>query len=1058
MARVVLSEASVRINADTRQGEKDAASAGERFGRAFAAGADRGAGQSDFATKAAADVDTAASKVEAARNREADAAGRLRVAETKLDEVRFRENATASQIAAAEERVAAAHRNLTTTQTAVISATDRLRDATAKLNTEHEKTVSVSDRLGAAFRKLTTDADGNTSVFVRLRAAFSALGGDGESVGRRIDTAFKAINLTGLLTNLLKVGGGLAAAGVAAVGMQAAVGGAAIAIVGLVGAVGQLSGVTVGLPALLGAVGLAVATLKIGFSGFGDALKNIGDPQKFADALKNLAPAAQATAISIRDMKPAFDELRLDVQQRLFLGLAEPVKQLGATYLPILRTNLDTVASAFNKAFKSTTGFFTTPAVAKDLSTALGSVAVGVSKTTSALQPLAAAFTDVFAVGAAFGPRFGQAISDLATRFANFIESARASGRLAEFFNDGITAAKQFGQVFVNIGSTLGGVFRAAQSATGGFLAGLVSVTTELRNVVNSVAGQQQLTAFFTGTKAAIQALLPVINTVFQLLGTIGPALSSIGTTVAPILKQVLDNLVSGVKNAIPGVVAFAEAFAKAVGTLGPLLPLLGSVVSGIGFALAGALQAVTPLLSALVSSLTFLGPVLGPIAVVLGTVAITMTGVGIAVKAVTTVLGLLGPVIRGLAVAWEVLNLAFALSPIGAIITALVLLAAGLVLAYQHSETFRNIVNGAFTAVGNVITSVIGFFADLPGKIGAALGAVGAAVATGATAAWNFLTTSLTTAINTVIGFFTNLPQNIAFALGFLAGEIFNGATAAWNFLWNTLPAAVAAVLGFLAALPGQVVGAIASLGPLVGGLASAAWDGFVNITTSAANNVIGFVAGVPGAIAGGIAALPGIVVNAATAAWQGFVNATVSGANSAVGFVAGVPGQITGFFAGAGSWLFNAGAAIIQGLINGLASAAQSVLNYIANLAARVRDGFAAAIQIGSPSRVFAGFGKNIGEGLIQGISVITPAAENAAKQLALAVTNSGQIDPGGASGSVSQVTGAALGSGTGGLNLDGLAAAFAQAINAAQLVAKGSDLTMVVNAGNRSLARRR
>ena len=50
-------------------------------------------------------------------------------------------------------------------------------------------------------------------------------------------------------------------------------------------AVGQLSGVLGLIPAAAGAAGLAMGSLKIATMGFGDAVKAVGDPEKFAEAL-----------------------------------------------------------------------------------------------------------------------------------------------------------------------------------------------------------------------------------------------------------------------------------------------------------------------------------------------------------------------------------------------------------------------------------------------------------------------------------------------------------------------------------------------------------------------------------------------------------------------------------------------------------------------------------------------------------------------------------------------------------------------------------------------------
>jgi hypothetical protein len=76
--------------------------------------------------------------------------------------------------------------------------------------------------------------------------------------------------------------------------------------------------------------------------------------------------------------------------------------------------------------------------------------------------------------------------------------------------------------------------------------------------------------------------------------------------------------------------------------------------------------------------------------------------------------LGPLAGIVLGVAAAlkiWTIaqaaLNLVLSLNPIGLIVIAIAALVAGLIYAYQNSETFRDIVNGAFEAIGNVIRTV---------------------------------------------------------------------------------------------------------------------------------------------------------------------------------------------------------------------------------------------------------------------------------------------------------------------------------------------------------------
>src|SRR3954451_6570776 len=71
------------------------------------AGRDFGAG---FQQTAVSSVEAASAKLAAARDKEADAAGKLRVAEQKLDDVRNSGRASAAQLVSAEENLARAQR------------------------------------------------------------------------------------------------------------------------------------------------------------------------------------------------------------------------------------------------------------------------------------------------------------------------------------------------------------------------------------------------------------------------------------------------------------------------------------------------------------------------------------------------------------------------------------------------------------------------------------------------------------------------------------------------------------------------------------------------------------------------------------------------------------------------------------------------------------------------------------------------------------------------------------------------------------------------------------
>lgn len=109
---------------------------------------------------------------------------------------------------------------------------------------------------------------------------------------------------------------------------------------------------------------------------------------------------------------------------------------------------------------------------------------------------------------------------------------------------------------------------------------------------------------------------------------------------------------------------------------------------------------------------------VVGILAGVLGGFLATVWAVGAATKAWATIQA----VVKGATVAWTVaqkaLNLVLRANPIGLVITAIGLLVAGLILAYNKSETFRNIVNGVMGAVRGAIQKVVDIIGNLIGWV----------------------------------------------------------------------------------------------------------------------------------------------------------------------------------------------------------------------------------------------------------------------------------------------------------------------------------------------------
>jgi hypothetical protein len=153
--------------------------------------------------------------------------------------------------------------------------------------------------------------DADPDALDGLRASLTALGRDSGGA-------------VGAVGGLSRTVGGLGTAALTAVPNVA----------GLVASLAQMApAAAVAAPAML-AVGTAGAAAAIGMSGLGNALG--GD----ADAMADLAPSARSFVTELRSMRGAFDELRRDVQEELFIELDDVLRTTAEATMPVFRDSL----------------------------------------------------------------------------------------------------------------------------------------------------------------------------------------------------------------------------------------------------------------------------------------------------------------------------------------------------------------------------------------------------------------------------------------------------------------------------------------------------------------------------------------------------------------------------------------------------------------------------------------------------------------------------------------------------------------------------------------------
>lgn len=129
---------------------------------------------------------------------------------------------------------------------------------------------------------------------------------------------------------------------------------------------------------------------------------------------------------------------------------------------------------------------------------------------------------------------------------------------------------------------------------------------------------------------------------------------------------------------------------------------------------------------------------------------------------------------------------------------------------------------------------------------------------------------------------------------------------------------------------------------------------------------------------------------------AFNGAKDFIINAFNTAVNFVSGLPGRILGALGNMGSLLYNSGRSLIQGLLNGAGSLLSSIGKFFLDkLPEWIQGPFKSALGIHSPSKVFAGFGENITQGLSSGINDNQRMVQNAAGNMTDSVL-SGYTNP--------------------------------------------------------------
>lgn len=328
-----------------------------------------------------------------------------------------------------------------------------------------------------------------------------------------------------------------------------------------------------------------------------------GGVDKFADAMANLSPNAQAFVLAIQALGDEWKNLRLTVQDNLFEGLGESVTTLARVQLPVLKTGLSGIATEINGGLRQSLEALGSDTSVAGMGTMLENSRLGFAGLNRAAQPITQALVDIGAAGSSYLPLLGNYLGQAGEKFGEFLSQSTQNGQFDQWIQNGLTALESLGQTASSIGGIFSGVFGAAAASGQGAIGPLNQVLQMVNGFVNSLEGQQALQSFFASMTDALSALAPILGTALQSIGsTIMPAISQFIQAAAPGTQTLIQGLADGLAALAPAMGPLGEALGSIMGAVAPLLQPLGelltAIIAPLGSQIAVLANALAPIIS----------------------------------------------------------------------------------------------------------------------------------------------------------------------------------------------------------------------------------------------------------------------------------------------------------------------------------------------------------------------------------------------------------------------------------------------------------------------------
>ena len=378
--------------------------------------------------------------------------------------------------------------------------------------------------------------------------------------------------------------------------------------------------------------------------------------------------------------------------------------------------------------------------------------------------------------------------------------------------------------------------------------------------------------------------------------------------------------------------------------------------------------------------------------------------------------------------------------NPMALAVAAVVAIVAGLVvLLVKNWDAIKAGAIKAFTAIGDFFTSIwegiktafsaaLGFIKNLVTTIFNGIKSFITMVMTGIqtviSTIWNGIKTVVTTVLNgikmvvtTVFNFIKSFITTIMNGIQMVISMIWNTIKTIFTTVLNAIKMVVTTVFNAIKSFISTVMNAIKTIISTIWNaiktiistvlntiknIVSTVWNAIKNFISTVLNTIKNIVSTVWNAIKSFISTVMGAIKNIISTAWNAIKNIVSSAINfvknkvtavfnaiknAAVSLGNGIKNALSSafnFIKNAASNAVNWGKDIIRGLGKGISSMVGWVVDKVKGVARGIAKAVKSFFGIHSPSRLMAGFGVNIGQGLGQGIESTTKLVGKASDAL--------------------------------------------------------------------------